>query len=181
VRGNKRCRLHGGLSTGPRTPDGKARTVAAMVEGRRRLLERLKTEGKPVPWGRKRGGVNRSAAERRLARAIQEHARARRDLNEFLSRKFRRQRHQALDRVKREVERLLAEHEEQRRSLRLPPLSLEQRGAVIEGFRQRVAVPSDDRSMPWSDIQVLQDRLRDADDALDRAQAEAARHKTSAR
>jgi hypothetical protein len=35
-----------------------------MVEGRRRLLEKLKAEGKPVPWGRKRGGVNRSAAER---------------------------------------------------------------------------------------------------------------------
>jgi hypothetical protein len=58
VRGKKRCRLHGGLSTGPRTVEGKARTIAAMVEGRRRLLERLKAEGKPVPWGRKKGGVN---------------------------------------------------------------------------------------------------------------------------
>jgi hypothetical protein len=35
-----------------------------MVEGRRRSLEKLKAEGKPVPWGRKKGGVNRSAAER---------------------------------------------------------------------------------------------------------------------
>ena len=69
VRGKKRCRLHGGFSTGPRTPEGKARTVAAMVEGRRRLLEKLRAEGKQVPWGRKRGGVNRSAAERQLARA----------------------------------------------------------------------------------------------------------------
>jgi hypothetical protein len=58
-RGKKRCRLHGGLSTGPKTSEGKARTIAAMVEGRRRLLEKLKAEGKPVPWGRKRGGVNR--------------------------------------------------------------------------------------------------------------------------
>src|SRR6516165_6862108 len=71
VRGRKRCRLHGGLSTGPKTPDGKARSVAAMVEGRRRLLEKLKAEGKPVPWGRKKGGVNRSAAERGLARATE--------------------------------------------------------------------------------------------------------------
>jgi hypothetical protein len=61
VRARKRCRLHGGLSTGPKTSEGKARSVAAMVEGRRRLLEKLKAEGKPVPWGRKKGGVNRSA------------------------------------------------------------------------------------------------------------------------
>jgi hypothetical protein len=87
VRGRKRCRLHGGLSTGPRTSEGKARTVAAMVEGRRQMLEKLKAEGRPVPWGRKRGGVNRSAAERQLARATEKHARARRDLEEFLSQK----------------------------------------------------------------------------------------------
>jgi hypothetical protein len=136
VRGKKRCRLHGGFSTGPRTPEGKARTIAAMVEGRRRLLEKLKAEGKPVPWGRKKGGVNRSAAERQLARAGKEYARAQRNLKEFLSRKFRRQRRQA-----------------------------------------REGVTSDDGYMPWSDIQVLQDRLRDADDALDRARAEAALHK----
>ena len=177
VRGKKRCRLHGGFSTGPRTPEGKARTIAAMVEGRRRLLEKLKAEGKPVPWGRKRGGVNRSAAERQLAQASKQHARARRDLNEFLSQKFRRQRRQAREVAKHEVQRLLAEHEEQRCRLRLPPLSPEQREAVIDGFRQRVVVPSDDGSMPWSDIQVLQDRLREADDALDRARAEAAQHK----
>jgi hypothetical protein len=95
LRGSKRCRLHGGLSTGPKTSEGKARTIAAMVEGRRRLLEKLKAEGKPVPWGRKRGGVSRSAAERQLARASKEHARAQRDLKKFLSRKFRRQRRQA--------------------------------------------------------------------------------------
>jgi hypothetical protein len=144
------------------------------------LLETLKAEGKPVPWGRKRGGVNRSAAERQLARASKEHARAQRDLKEFLSQKFRRRRRETREIVKREVEQRLAEHEEQRRRLRLPPLSPEQREAVIEGFRQRVAVPSDDGSIPWSDIQVLQDRLREADDALERAQAKAAQHKRSA-
>ena len=113
VRGKKRCRLHGGFSTGPRTPEGKARTVAAMVEGRRRLLDKLKAEGKRVPWGRKRGGVNRSAAERQLA----QHARAQRDLKEFLSQMFRRQRRQVGEVAKGAVERLLAEHEEQRRNL----------------------------------------------------------------
>jgi hypothetical protein len=179
VHGKKRCRLHGGLSTGPRTAEGKARAVAAMVEGRRRLLEKLKAEGRPVPWGRKKGGVNRSVAERQLARATKQHARAQRDLKEFLSQKFRRQRRQAREIVKREVERLLAEHEEQRRRLRFPPLSPEQREAVIEGFRQRVAVPSDDGFMPWSDFQVLQDRLRDADDALEQAQAEASKQQTA--
>jgi hypothetical protein len=172
LRGSKRCRLHGGLSTGPKTSEGKAQTVAAMVEGRRRLLEKLKAEGKPVPWGRKRGGVNRSAAERQLARATEQHARARRDLEALLSQKFRPRRRQAREVAKGEIEQLLAEHEEQRRRLRLPPLSTEQREAVIEGFRQRVAVPSDDGFVPWSDIQVLQDRLREADDALERARTD---------
>jgi hypothetical protein len=65
---------------------------------------------------RYQGGVNRSAAERQLAQATKEHAMARRDLNEFLSRKFRWQRRQARGAVDREVGRLLAEHEEQRRS-----------------------------------------------------------------
>ena len=177
VRGKKRCRLHGGLSTGPKTSEGKARTVAAMIEGRRRLLEKLKAEGKLVPWGRKKGGVNRSAAERQLARATKQHARARRDLKAFLSEKFRRQRRQARGVAKVEIERLLAEHDAQRRRMNLPPLSPEQREAVIDGFRLRVVVPNDDGSMPWSDIQVLQDRLREADDALERAQAEAAQQK----
>jgi hypothetical protein len=134
-----------------------------------------------VPWGRKKGGVNRSVAERQLARATEQHARARRNLEVFLSQKFRRQRRQAREIVKSEAERLLAEHEEQRRRLRLLPLSPEQREAVTVGFRQRVAVPSDDGSMPWSDVQVLQDRLREADDALERAQAEAAEQKRSIR
>ena len=29
MKGKKRCRLHGGLSTGPRTAEGKARIAAA--------------------------------------------------------------------------------------------------------------------------------------------------------
>jgi hypothetical protein len=74
--------------------------------------------------------------------------------------------------VKREAARLLAEHEEERRQLRFPPLSPEQREAVVEGFRQRVAVPSDDGSMPWSDIEVLQDRVRETEDALERARVD---------
>jgi hypothetical protein len=53
VRGKKRCRLHGGFSTGPKTSEGKARTVAAMVEGRRRLLEKLKAEGSRCPGAAK--------------------------------------------------------------------------------------------------------------------------------
>jgi hypothetical protein len=56
VRGKKRCRLHGGFSTGPRTPEGKARTIAAMVEGRRRLLEKLKPKESRCP------GATRGAA-----------------------------------------------------------------------------------------------------------------------
>jgi hypothetical protein len=36
---NGRCRMHGGLSTGPRTPEGKARVAEA---ARRTMLERWK-------------------------------------------------------------------------------------------------------------------------------------------
>ena len=39
--------------------------------------------------------------------------------------------------AKGEIERLLAEHDAQRRRMNLPPLSPEQREAVIDGFRRR--------------------------------------------
>ena len=55
IRGKTRCKFHGGMSTGPKTPEGKARVVAAMVAGRRRWIERLKAEGKKIPGGRKPG------------------------------------------------------------------------------------------------------------------------------
>jgi hypothetical protein len=64
------------------------------------------------------------------------YAQARRDLEAFLSQKFRQERRQSRQVVK-------------------------------------------DGSMPWSDVQGLQDRLREADDALERAQAEAAQQKRS--
>jgi hypothetical protein len=55
VKGGTRCKFHGGRSTGPVTDEGMARTVAAMVEGRRRYVERMKAEGRKCPWGRKKG------------------------------------------------------------------------------------------------------------------------------
>lgn len=64
VRGSKRCRFHGGLSTGPTTPDGMARTVAALNAGRVRWIAKLKSENKPIPCGRKKGGRNLPAEER---------------------------------------------------------------------------------------------------------------------
>jgi hypothetical protein len=36
---NGRCRMHGGLSTGPRTEEGLQRTLEAMRVGRTRSLE----------------------------------------------------------------------------------------------------------------------------------------------
>ncbi len=36
LKGKARCRLHGGLSTGPRTPEGKARSIAAHTKHGRR-------------------------------------------------------------------------------------------------------------------------------------------------
>jgi hypothetical protein len=64
IHGSNRCRLHGGLSTGPTTPEGKARTIEALKTGRRRWLAKLKSDGKPIPFGRKKGGHNRPIEER---------------------------------------------------------------------------------------------------------------------
>ena len=36
IKGRSRCALHGGKSTGPRTPEGKARTIAAHTKHGRR-------------------------------------------------------------------------------------------------------------------------------------------------
>ena len=54
VPGKRRCRFHGGLSTGPKTPEGKAAVVAAMQEGRRRRIVELALEGKKIHTGRRR-------------------------------------------------------------------------------------------------------------------------------
>jgi hypothetical protein len=66
---NGRCRVHGGASTGPKSPEGKARVVAAMVEGRRKWLERRRAEGKKFLAGRKGG-------ERWTTEPMRERARA---------------------------------------------------------------------------------------------------------
>src|SRR6516225_7300461 len=55
IRGKARCKFHGGMSTGPKTPEGKARVVAAMVAGRHRWVEKMKAEGRKFPGGRKLG------------------------------------------------------------------------------------------------------------------------------
>src|SRR6266567_318785 len=47
--GKRRCRLHGGCSTGPR--DWRP-SVAAMVAGRKRYIERRHALGLPAPGGR---------------------------------------------------------------------------------------------------------------------------------
>jgi hypothetical protein len=72
IRGKRRCRLHGGLSTGPTTPEGMARTIAAMKAGRLRWLAQLKSEGKPIPCGRKKGGRNAPLTEREHAAYLRE-------------------------------------------------------------------------------------------------------------
>jgi hypothetical protein len=132
------------------------------------------------PWGRKRGGVNRSVAERQLARATKQHAERDATLKNFSPRNFGRSVVRPGRKLNARLNGSLRSNEEQIRRFGLPPLSSEQQQAVIEGFRQRVAVSSDEGSMRWSDVRVLQDRLRDADDALERSQAEAAWYKRSA-
>jgi len=60
VPGRTRCRLHGGMSTGARTPEGKARVLAALIEGRQRWLQETREKKKAgliarFPGGRKPG------------------------------------------------------------------------------------------------------------------------------
>jgi hypothetical protein len=60
VPGRTRCKLHGGLSTGARTPEGKARVLAALIEGRQRWLEEMRRAKEAgliarFPGGRKSG------------------------------------------------------------------------------------------------------------------------------
>jgi hypothetical protein len=40
--GKLRCRFHGGLSTGPRTPEGRQKALRVMREGWKRWRERIK-------------------------------------------------------------------------------------------------------------------------------------------
>jgi hypothetical protein len=53
--GRKRCYYHGGASTGPKTPEGLQRALAARWAGRDAYLARLKFFGKKRPSGRRKG------------------------------------------------------------------------------------------------------------------------------
>jgi hypothetical protein len=66
VPGKTRCRLHGGLSTGPRTPDGKAIAVAAMVAGRQRRIAELAAVGQKIRTGRRLAKPKPSPEVRRI-------------------------------------------------------------------------------------------------------------------
>src|SRR5215469_15863224 len=75
--GRLRCRWHGGRATGPRTPCGKRRSVAAMIKGRVRWIERMREAKRlglieKIPGGRpKKGAVVKSAVkEVNQARAV---------------------------------------------------------------------------------------------------------------
>ncbi len=59
-KGKTRCKWHGGRSTGPLTPEGKARSIAAAVAGRARWMARMKEMKAAgliakIPTGRKPG------------------------------------------------------------------------------------------------------------------------------
>jgi hypothetical protein len=62
VPGKKRCRLHGGMSTGARTPEGKARALAARREGLQRWFAEMRSKKAAglitrFPGGRKTGSA----------------------------------------------------------------------------------------------------------------------------
>jgi hypothetical protein len=80
VRGKRRCRMHGGASTGPRTPEGLARSRRAhWIHGREsREAREARTAER---WARQPTEAEKQAMMRRWAR---EHERAaRRDVAEF--------------------------------------------------------------------------------------------------
>jgi hypothetical protein len=69
------------LSTGPKTPEGKARTLAAMLEGRRRRIAELALEGKKINGGHNGGRprkdgqpMNRTRTRQRILEALAEMA-----------------------------------------------------------------------------------------------------------
>lgn len=83
VPGKTRCRLHGGLSTGAKTPEGKARVLAALIEGRQRWLEEMRAKKKAglivrFPGGRKPG--YRWVTPRMRQREMESSARMRRGM-----------------------------------------------------------------------------------------------------
>jgi hypothetical protein len=55
IPGKTRCYLHGGRSTGPRTPEGKARSLAAAREGRAVRILHLHLAGKKIATGHNGG------------------------------------------------------------------------------------------------------------------------------
>ena len=63
IRGRGRCKLHGGLSTGPRTPEGKARSIAAHTKHGRRSkahvekVRAINAEIKQITLALKREGL----------------------------------------------------------------------------------------------------------------------------
>jgi hypothetical protein len=59
VPGRNRCRLHGGLSTGPRTAEGMARGIEAMRAGYAGWVEARRAAGLPT-FGRPKGATNLS-------------------------------------------------------------------------------------------------------------------------
>jgi len=59
VRGKTRCDLHGGKSTGPRTPAGKAAALAAGLAGRRARIAELALEGKKINTGHNGGRLRK--------------------------------------------------------------------------------------------------------------------------
>jgi hypothetical protein len=78
VPGKTRCRFHGGLSTGAKTPEGRATVVAAMVEGRRRRIAELALEGKKINTGRRRAKPRASPEAVRILALIDRVAEERR-------------------------------------------------------------------------------------------------------
>jgi len=69
VPGKKRCRWHGGLSTGPKTPEGRARSFAARDAGRARYFAGVKALGIKRTSGRG-GRITENMARKHFVKTL---------------------------------------------------------------------------------------------------------------
>ena len=121
-----------------------------MVEARRRLLEKPKAEGKRCP-GAARGAALTDLRESASLRGLSTTP-GRGAIKVILSQKFRRERRRAREVVKRDVERLLAEHEEERRADLGYLYCRWINEKLLSGASDSECALSKDGSRPWSDV-----------------------------
>jgi len=79
LEGKRRCKLHGGASTGPRTPEGRDNSLSTLTNGHQQWYERMKERGYLFRGGWPKGMprcLDRIIAKARELIASRKHERA---------------------------------------------------------------------------------------------------------